>query len=77
MYIKATISRRGKFEMSVMQDDAESMGEFRSTLESELRELFHFDPTCSVFDIELETDGGTTHSQAIMVDEGGFVFVQQ
>jgi len=74
--MKATVSRRGKFEMTVMQPDAESTDEFRSTLEAELRELFAFDPTCSVFDIKFETDGGTTHSQAVMIDEGGFKFVE-
>jgi hypothetical protein len=75
MYMKATVTREGKFEF-ILQGEIDDVGGFREDLEYELRGSFHADPTCSVFDIKFETDGGTTHSQAVMIDEGGFKFVE-
>jgi hypothetical protein len=43
----------------------------------EISQLFHaLHGSVTEIDIELETDGGTTHSRAVFVDDGGFIITQ-
>lgn len=74
MDFKATISAGGKTFLIVECEDT-NIGDFSEALRNEVNFVAGWDGHFQ-FDIELTTDGGTTHSIAVVGEDGEITFHQ-